>query len=339
MLQVLQLRTSYVQHMTLAVQECIQAVEGNYVGDAAYTGPAFKLLSAYRGVTSSNPDTAASSPLILMAEDGGDDEAVIHMKLHHASTNKAVAEPVLMLAVPRRTGTKGRPRNTPTVLTRTAFEALMGDILSRCTEMALAFIADVQLRFPAVPLLEALTIAYPHYWYSAHGDDVGDTLEESLHELKDTFCVGKTITVPATEDSAEEVVQCEGLLDADTLDLQSEQFRRLAGQCASRAMTTDKSDAEKVTLFWKLMTDNPVWRIAVSEFIKVGEIALTMVGGSVEDERAFSAMSFLKNTLRNRLDTHLEVCMRLKMQDHYTVSDFPYHAAYNWWLRAKDRRM
>ena len=81
-------------------------------------------------------------------------------------------------------------------------------------------------------------------------------------------------------------------------------------------------------MFWSLLSAVPFYQTAISEFIKVGEIALTMVGGSVEDERAFSAMNFLKNKHRNRLDTNLAVCMRMKMQNLYSLNTFPFTTAY-----------
>jgi hypothetical protein len=47
-----------------------------------------------------------------------------------------------------------------------------------------------------------------------------------------------------------------------------------------------------------------------------------MVSGSVSDKRAFSAMNFIKNDLRNRLDTNLEACLHVYMQDLFTTATF-----------------
>jgi hypothetical protein len=38
----------------------------------------------------------------------------------------------------------------------------------------------------------------------------------------------------------------------------------------------------------------------LSEYIKLCEIAVTVVLGSVEDERTFSTLGFMKSKLRNR---------------------------------------
>lgn len=53
-----------------------------------------------------------------------------------------------------------------------------------------------------------------------------------------------------------------------------------------------------------------------------------MVGGSVEDERCFSNMNFVK---RNRLDQHLELCIRMRAQRMFTLDTFPLAAAVQVW--------
>jgi hypothetical protein len=49
-----------------------------------------------------------------------------------------------------------------------------------------------------------------------------------------------------------------------------------------------------------------------------------MVSGSVLDERAFSAMNFIKNDLCNRPDTNVEACLLVYMQDLLATATFPY---------------
>jgi len=45
---------------------------------------------------------------------------------------------------------------------------------------------------------------------------------------------------------------------------------------------------------------------AFPEYYKLAQVAIVQVLGSVEDERCFSSLAFLKNKLRNSLDMHLE---------------------------------
>ena len=51
-----------------------------------------------------------------------------------------------------------------------------------------------------------------------------------------------------------------------------------------------------------------------------------MILGSVEDERMFSALSFLNSNLRNKLDKNVDTCLRLYVTK-YDVVNFPYERA------------
>jgi hypothetical protein len=61
------------------------------------------------------------------------------------------------------------------------------------------------------------------------------------------------------------------------------------------------------------------------QWFTAAEICLTVVCGSVADERVFSAMNFIKNDIRNRLETHLDACVQVYTQDLFDVQSFPYH--------------
>jgi hypothetical protein len=67
-----------------------------------------------------------------------------------------------------------------------------------------------------------------------------------------------------------------------------------------------------------------------SEWVIAARIALIMVSGSVSDERAFPTMNFLKNDPCNRLNTNLEACLLVYMQDLFTTVTFPYEQLQEW---------
>jgi hypothetical protein len=75
----------------------------------------------------------------------------------------------------------------------------------------------------------------------------------------------------------------------------------------------------------------------ISEFFKVAELAIVSVIGSVEDERTFLNLTFIKSKLRNRLTSNLETVMRLYGQKIFSIEDFPYQDAIDNWLE-KERR-
>jgi len=57
---------------------------------------------------------------------------------------------------------------------------------------------------------------------------------------------------------------------------------------------------------------------AFLEYIKLVEIAIVHVLNLVEDKWWFSSWSFLKNKLQNALDPHLQLVMRIYIQNFYT---------------------
>ena len=62
-----------------------------------------------------------------------------------------------------------------------------------------------------------------------------------------------------------------------------------------------------------------------------------MILGSMEDERVFSALGFLKSKVRNKLDKNLENCLRLYTST-YEINTFPYERALQLWKKKCQRR-
>ena len=51
-----------------------------------------------------------------------------------------------------------------------------------------------------------------------------------------------------------------------------------------------------------------------------------MILGSAEDERMFSALSFLKSNLRNKIDKNVDTCLKLYVTK-YEVDNLQYERA------------
>ena len=75
----------------------------------------------------------------------------------------------------------------------------------------------------------------------------------------------------------------------------------------------------------------------MSEYFKLVNLCQTMILGSVEDERMFSALAFLKSKLRNKLDKNVDTCLRLYVTK-YEVDIFPYERALALWRSDHERR-
>ena len=92
-----------------------------------------------------------------------------------------------------------------------------------------------------------------------------------------------------------------------------------------------------VTKLWTKLAESEVLQESISEYFKLAELCLTMILGSVEDERVFSALGFLKSKLRNKLDKNLENCLRLYTST-YEINTFPYERALQLWKKKCQRR-
>jgi hypothetical protein len=70
-------------------------------------------------------------------------------------------------------------------------------------------------------------------------------------------------------------------------------------------------DTNLLTRIWCLVTTSQILVSNFLEYVKLVELAMVQVVGSVEDEPCFSTLAFMKSKLHNILTTHfpLVVCM------------------------------
>ena len=80
-------------------------------------------------------------------------------------------------------------------------------------------------------------------------------------------------------------------------------------------------------------------RFRYPEWLKLAELVLVLVPGSVEDERVFSSMKYLKNPQRSSLqEQHLTACARGFRHDRFSLASFPYGEAIGHWLDGAKKR-
>jgi hypothetical protein len=96
-------------------------------------------------------------------------------------------------------------------------------------------------------------------------------------------------------------------------------------------------DHNPMTKMWQRIGQNALMLNRLSEYIKLCEIVVTAVLGSVEDERTFSTLGFMKSKLRNHLGGHLETCVKVYAQQFYNQGTFPYQQAIMHWRNERDR--
>jgi hypothetical protein len=120
------------------------------------------------------------------------------------------------------------------------------------------------------------------------------------------------------------------LLSPAILDMQTSLFKQVMKEQA-RGMLQRPLTLNPVTRLWRSIEANSYFKHALSEFIKIVEIAIVMVLGLVQDERTFSTVTFAKNKLRNQLTTNLGLVVAFQSQNFYTIDSFPYDATFESW--------
>ncbi|KAJ9516367.1 hypothetical protein QJQ45_011025 [Haematococcus lacustris] len=72
--------------------------------------------------------------------------------------------------------------------------------------------------------------------------------------------------------------------------------------------------------------------LQLSEFCKAATLLIVTVPGSVEEERSFSAMNFIKDERRNRLSANLSSTLHVYLDKTFTLKTFPYKEALDYWM-------
>jgi len=86
-----------------------------------------------------------------------------------------------------------------------------------------------------------------------------------------------------------------------------------------------------VIKLWKKLGQSLHLRKLIFEYFKLADIGCYLVLGSVEDERCFSNLKFLKSCQRNRLGKHLPLVVRMFGQNYFSLDNFPYTEAIESW--------
>jgi len=92
-----------------------------------------------------------------------------------------------------------------------------------------------------------------------------------------------------------------------------------------------------LTKVWRVLDGNNSLTQKNYLFIKLADIVVTHLIGSMEDERTFSSLAFLKLKLRASLVENLEVIVGMYSQKAFTLESFPYQQVFEEWFNVGDR--
>jgi hypothetical protein len=206
----------------------------------------------------------------------------------------------------------------------------ISNIFYVCTSIGVvqALIDELDLRFPAHHVMDAMGIMFPQYWVQEGADR---TFSTYISILKDALCYSKCL------------VQVEGegkwvklILSAKALDKQSCMFH-MSMLNQSKLVMQPLYHLNRATKIWQIMGANGLLQHAFPEYFKLVTMALILVPRSVEDERAFSTISFIKRKLQNKLVEYLPLCVKMFTQNFYTLRSFSYQEVVDIWKVQKHR--
>ena len=189
-------------------------------------------------------------------------------------------------------------------------------------------IKEVRSRFPSHNIMDALGLVYPQYWLNG---DPQALFRGHLDLVKKQYGESKWIWKGTPEELC-----ILPILDAGKLEEQQHLFRVTMVHNAEFACNMLPGQLENpLTKLWRSVACNRALVSNFPEFAKLAKIAIVQVLGSVEDERTFSSLSFLKDKTRNRLDNaHLSLVVGMHAQEVYTLKTLPYDACFQQWSAA-----
>lgn len=86
---------------------------------------------------------------------------------------------------------------------------------------------------------------------------------------------------------------------------------------------------------WKKSSLKSVIANMCNDHIQTTELVVVQVLCNMEDERIFSALSFLKSKLHDRLQIHLDLCVLSFSQPLFALQTFPHEHAIEDWKHIK----
>jgi hypothetical protein len=351
----MQRRDVYLQDLFHMIKRMRERIHYMYCSDNSFSGAEFDKWSNLR-VRSANA-LKSQRVLELHPDDG------VHFRIQDAE-----GEVVLlahMVAVPPPLGTRGRPSRTAVpIMSVKELKKLRKYVKSLAQCAAESVINGIDERFDASPVPQALRIAHPFFYTR------GGTPEQFLAELEvilqhfGTERQSSDGVIPPLVDAV--AVRESASVAFDTLQATAKRlFSKEQGakgmrevELAVAAAVEDdecfdddeeggivvEDDGAGVSKscslsanYMRVLLGSPTAGDRLRSFMPLLSIYMVIVGSSVEDERLFSAMNFVKSVVRNRLSDNLEACIRVKVQTQFTRYNFPYMEALELWLQ-KPRR-
>ncbi|KAJ9509691.1 hypothetical protein QJQ45_011312 [Haematococcus lacustris] len=225
--------------------------------------------------------------------------------------NELGSEPVQLYAIPP----KGR---RAALVPASDFQQHVDSAKRELAATADAVVRDLHSRFLPPEHAKGLAVVYAHYWDKQPSDE--DFLER-LAIVKARYCMDATLADAKAQ-------QCPAISICPTISICGNHAEHRVELSSAAA-----NPAKETTKLWHYLAGQPITKADILEYIKLAELALVMTPGLVEEERIFSAMAYLKDDTRNRLqECHLNVCARVFSSNQFDLDTFPDERAISKWL-------
>jgi len=170
--------------------------------------------------------------------------------------------------------------------------------------------------------MNAFGILYPQYWCHVAAEE---NFDKHLRILLDAYGHGKILG------EGEQKLMIKPLINRDAIMSQRSLFKTCM-KSNSRTAMLPPFDVNPLTKIWWVLDSNNSLTQNFGEFLKLAEMAMVHVIRSVEDERLFSSLGFLKSKLRSKLDEHIEVVVGMYSQRVFDLENFPYQRVFDEWF-------
>jgi hypothetical protein len=219
-------------------------------------------------------------------------------------------------------------------ISRMEFNMVIIDVQAQALIAAKMMISELDHYFPDVDLINALGVVYPQYWV---GPNCQDLFPLHMEVIAKFYCAEKRLS---DQENGESNANTVSILNRRLMEDQMILFKSTMisnSPPIMQSLSIKKDDP--LSLLWVKLSASSYFTGYMSEWFKLAKIAVVTVIGSVEDERTFSTLSWMKSKTRNRLNQHLDCTLRLYSQPWWrTVNVFPYKAAIDHWEAEKERR-
>jgi hypothetical protein len=235
-------------------------------------------------------------------------------------------------AVPIATGRAGRRPWRPVDVTDDLLEGVTERVKQAVSAAATAVVDDLQLKFEEGQHLSGIfSMLQLPFWHQLAGeqklevqqavDKAIDAAEAKYGEARSVLGNNGSFIVPP-------------LLDGSKMRAQRDAYINLMQAMASAYAPGSVTTAELwMQLCSELGSGDGLRNSFITEFVQLFKISLVFPIGSVDNERRFSLMNLIHDSLRNRMQAdHLNTCVRIASSSD-TYKTFDIQAAHRLWLQ------